>query len=66
MQCNINRRGRSVRAWIGGFVTGDGILLLLFGQWLIGCIAILAGLFVLFEAWKGWCAIRALGLKTPV
>ena len=31
-----------------------------------GFILILAGLFQLFESRKGWCAIRAMGFKTPI
>ncbi|HET9929795.1 MAG TPA: hypothetical protein VFQ35_03875 [Polyangiaceae bacterium] len=25
-----------------------------------------SGAFAIFEARKGWCAVRALGIKTPV
>lgn len=30
-----------------------------------GCGAIAGGAFALFEAIKGWCAIRAMGFGTP-
>jgi hypothetical protein len=26
----------------------------------------LIGLFCAFEAWIGWCAVRACGVKTPL
>ncbi len=26
----------------------------------------LGGVFALFEARRGWCAVRALGIKTPM
>ena len=26
----------------------------------------LSGIFVLFEAMIGWCAVRAMGFKTPI
>ena len=65
--CNIDKKGR----WIRGIL---GILLLGVSAWLwfginetfwsIGCFV--TGLFVLFEAVRGWCALRALGIRTPV
>ena len=33
---------------------------------LLAAIFILIGLFCAFEAWIGWCAIRACGVKTPL
>lgn len=74
MICNIDAKGRRYRG-IGGIacLVGGAILiaaslvwresfwpLLLSG----GCIA-LCGVFQIFESWKGWCAFRAMGLKTP-
>ena len=61
---NIDTQGRKAR---GGF----GILFLLLAGCLLpvnGTLALvflLVGLFGLFEAWKGWCAVRACGIKTP-
>ncbi len=60
---NIDNRGR--------FVRGIGALVLLVGAgfgltvsvWLgLGLLA--AGLFVGFEALRGWCVMRACGIKT--
>jgi hypothetical protein len=34
-----------------------------YSTWLGGALA-LAGLFVLFEALRGWCILRACGIKT--
>ncbi len=31
----------------------------------LAAIFILIGLFCAFEAWRGWCAIRACGVKLP-
>ena len=74
MQCNIDARGRAVRR-------KGGILCLVLGMVLfgaafsgvprgpflgIGTFLILAGLFQLYESRKGWCALRAMGVKTPV
>lgn len=62
MKCNIDRRGRWVRGGPGvlclilAFVAPVGVA----GRVLLA----LGGLFGLFEAFVGWCAIRALGVKT--
>ena len=34
--------------------------------WAGGVTLVLAGGFMLFEASKGWCAVRALGFKKPL
>ena len=31
----------------------------------LAVIFLLVGLFTMFEALRGWCAVRACGLKTP-
>jgi hypothetical protein len=60
---NISNTGRLVR--------GLGALTLLLGAgigffvsiWL-GVVLAVSGVFVLFEALRGWCLLRACGLKT--
>ncbi len=65
MKRNIDRRGRLARG-------GLGILLLLGGACLLSQNVLLAvlffacGIFALFEAYRGWCALRACGIKTPL
>ena len=62
---NIGNTGRLVR--------GLGALALLIGAgfsfcvsaWLGTVLAILGG-FVLFEALRGWCVMRACGIKTRI
>lgn len=62
---NIDNRGRLVR--------GLGALALLIGAafgfqvsiWL-GLALVASGGFVLFEALRGWCALRACGIKTKL
>jgi hypothetical protein len=62
---NLDRRGRIVRS-LGalGLLAGAG-----FGfcesVWL-GAMLAAAGGFVLFEALRGWCVLRACGIKTRV
>jgi hypothetical protein len=60
---NIDRRGRIVRAvW--------GIALILAGALVSGrsgwaCFFLVAfGVFALYEAARGWCLMRACGIKT--
>jgi len=62
---NISNTGRLLR--------GFGALVLLVGAgfgfilsaWL-GTVLAVAGAFVLFEALRGWCVMRACGFKTPL
>jgi len=62
---NIERKGRIVRA---------AFALLLFAaagytftiHWIPTAILAFAGLFVAFEALRGWCVLRACKLKTPL
>ena len=62
---NIGNKGRLVRALIAlGFFVGAAFG---FGVsvWL-GIVLLAAGVFVLFEALRGWCAFRACGIKTKI
>ena len=74
LTCNINRRGRLARLIFGAVLAALGVFLIF--AWAIGsgsvgrwatCVSIVvAGLFSVFEATVGWCAVRAMGLKTPM
>jgi len=72
--CNIDQRGKSIRFALGAFIEAVGLLLgvlWFFGvtpSWTIWPAAAIwvSGVFVLFEAAMGWCAVRAMGFKTPV
>ena len=75
MQCNIDSRGRMVRL-IGGLVTlGIAVVLSALALtsvisagwiWIVIVAAGLGGAFQVFEARQGWCALRAVGIRTPV
>ncbi len=74
MRCNIDARGRAFR-WYSGILCGvSGGAIAAYAlrgassPYIVslGIALILAGLFQLFESRKGWCAIRAMGLKTPI
>jgi len=65
-QCNIDRRGRLFRGILGAILLGAGIYLVFWTDhsfWGSGACAL--GAFAIFEAIKGWCAIRSLGIGTP-
>lgn len=70
--CNVNRKGRLVRASWGIMSLILGLLVLTRGS---GSPASLLVAVLLFggAAWgivlggiRGWCAARALGIKTPI
>jgi hypothetical protein len=74
LACNIDARGRAVRR-VGGVVAlVIGVALL--GVWAVptgglcawmgSCTLVATGAFCVFEAWAGWCALRAMGMKTKV
>ena len=62
---NIDSRGRLARGVTAMLLFLAAILLIPHGRWLALALAISA-LFVLFEAWRGWCVLRACGIKTKL
>jgi len=73
MQCNIDARGKAVRLVIGAIVLAAGVAF--FGRWWIGgptwtlyvgLGAAVGGAFAIIEGAAGWCALRALGIRTPL
>ncbi|MEM7625783.1 MAG: hypothetical protein AAF333_09145 [Planctomycetota bacterium] len=74
MRCNINAKGKAVRL-VTGLLTlvGAGVLAALIptlglsGAWWFAVIGgVVGGGFAVFEGWSGWCALRAMGFKTPL
>jgi len=75
MQCNIDARGKAVRL-ISGFITLAVAAALLIAAalgavdgpwlWIAGAAAGAGALFQIYEGWSGWCAVRAMGVKTPI
>lgn len=62
---NIQRDGRLLRGFAGMVLLVAAVLLYVQEfVWWVPLIVALAGLFVLFEAARGWCFLRALGFKT--
>ena len=74
LQCNIDRRGKRARFIYGLLLLIAGLLLACVWAWPAGSVlrwvivaaCLLSGTFALFEARVGWCAIRALGWRTPM
>lgn len=72
--CNIDQRGRTVRLVMAALLESVGILLgvLWYLEWtpawsIWPAAAVwVSGMFVLLEALVGWCAVRAMGFKTPI
>ncbi len=73
MTCNIDRRGRRFRRIMGQVAVAaavlPGSLAMLTGGVALGVVAIAlaaGGAFSLYEARRGWCAVRAAGFRTPI
>jgi hypothetical protein len=62
---NIDRRGRIVRAVWGLLVIAVGLLTMARSWWICGGL-LAAGAFALYEAARGWCLMRACGIKTKL
>lgn len=61
---NIDTRGRIVRGVCGILCL---LLAFVFREHTVACVSLIgSGVFMLFEAFKGWCVARACGLKTPL
>jgi hypothetical protein len=61
---NIDSKGRAARGGIGALLLlAAGCLVPVNG--LLAVLFTLAALFTFYEAVKGWCALRACGIKTP-
>ena len=62
---NLGNKGRLVRG-LGALVlfagAGFGFTV---SMWL-GLVLLASGAFVLFESLRGWCALRACGIKTKL
>jgi Protein of unknown function (DUF2892) len=62
---NISNTGRLVRA-LGALVLLIGAGFGFFASAWLGAVLAVSGGFVLFEAVRGWCVLRACGIKTRI
>jgi Inner membrane protein YgaP-like, transmembrane domain len=60
---NISKTGRRVRGGVAVLLFLGAGFAFAFCLWL-GLALLLSGAFVFFEALRGWCALRACGIKT--
>jgi hypothetical protein len=62
---NLDSRGRLARGVIGGISLIAGITFADYKPWL--CLLLVGfGLFGIFEALRGWCVMRACGIRTKL
>lgn len=62
---NIDRNGRIARGVIGAACLVAGIIIA--GDYTLwGLLPVIAGLFAIFESVRGWCLVRACGIKTKI
>jgi len=75
MQCNLDAKGKAVRLVSGVIVALAGIVVLVLAifaiftgwwPWAVGVALLAAGALQIYEGRTGWCAIRAMGFKTPI
>ena len=73
MQCNIDARGRAYRLISGLVVVVIGIIFAVLSSigvagplwgWIVTVCCLGSGIFMIFEGWAGWCAVRAMGVRT--
>ena len=60
---NIEKRGRLIRGLLAAALLIGGFAAL-WVSWVLSLVLLASGAFVLFEALRGWCAVRACGIKT--
>lgn len=60
---NISHRGRIARGVIGALCLIAGIIVVDY-KLSLGLVLVAAGLFAIFESMRGWCLVRACGVKT--
>jgi hypothetical protein len=62
---NLDMSGRRARGVVGTIVLIAGIIAADWNLWV--CLPLVgAGLFAIFEAVRGWCLLRACGIRTKV
>jgi hypothetical protein len=73
MQCNIDARGRAYRLMSGLVVVVVAIIFAVLSSlgvagplwgWIVTVCCLGGGIFMIFEGWAGWCAVRAMGVRT--
>ncbi len=60
---NIEKKGRLLRGIIAAALIIGSLVALSFNL-ILSVVLLVSGVFVSFEALRGWCAFRACGIKT--
>jgi uncharacterized membrane protein len=74
LACNIDAKGKRMRFVMGVVLTLLGVVAAVFWAvprggwipWTVAAVLFGSGVFGLFEARAGWCALRAMGFKTRI
>jgi hypothetical protein len=74
LACNIDAKGKRMRLAMGVVLIIAGVAMAIFWAvphggwkaWTATAVIFLSGVFGLFEARAGWCALRAMGFKTRI
>jgi len=73
LTCNIDKTGRRFRAITGAVILAIAIVWYLLTRtdgstllYVVQALLALGGAFAIFEGAVGWCAIRAMGIKTRI
>jgi hypothetical protein len=62
---NLEKKGRILRGVMGASLLIAGGVAVWF-LWWAGLVLLASGLFTLYEAARGWCVLRACGIKTKL
>ena len=62
---NIDNKGRLMRGLLALALLAGAVFGFTLSVWL-GLVLFASGLFVAFEALRGWCALRACGIRTKL
>jgi len=60
---NLSHHGRLARGVIGALCLISGIIVVDYSL-ALGLVLVGAGLFAIFESLRGWCLVRACGIRT--
>ena len=62
---NLETKGRIVRG-VGALALALAGAVMLFKIMILGLVLLASAAFVLYEALRGWCVMRACGIKTRI
>jgi hypothetical protein len=73
LQCNLDSRGMAFRLRLGTVILTAGVVAVWLWTpgggwvaWAVSVAALAAGAFMIFEGRAGWCALRAMGMRTRI